>query len=121
MIPYNIAEQINHGVNSSTIYFTDMMLYGKPDFWEIANGRGDCEDYALAKRKKFLDMGYSPSELRLATCITETGVGHAVLIVTTEKGEYVLDNRYEDLMDRQGLDYTWINIEEGGKWHAILS
>lgn len=65
--PYKLAEQINARVNSNVRYTCDRELYGKPEFWEIAYSKGDCEDYALAKRQQFIEQGFGDA-VRLATC-----------------------------------------------------
>ena len=119
MIPYEIAEQANKTINESVEYKTDLRLYGKLEHWTPAVTQGDCEDYALAKRKKFLEFGIDPKYLRLATAKTETGKYHAVLIVTTDKGDYVLDNRYPFPMERRALNYKWDKIQQGDKWYKI--
>ena len=51
MIPYEIAEQVNKTINESVEYKTDLRLYGKLEHAAPAVLEGDCEDYALAKRK----------------------------------------------------------------------
>lgn len=109
MIPYSFAAEINVEINGATAYRADVDLYGKPDFWDVANGQGDCEDYALAKRARLRDHG----EVRLATCWTEDREYHAVLIATTDEGEFVLDNRYATPMRRDELGYRWDTIERG--------
>ena len=116
---FSLVEKINTEVNSSVVYRTDSSLYKKEDFWTVADNQGDCEDYALAKRKLLIEMGYE-SSCRLATCWTETGEYHAVLVVTTEEGDYVLDNRFPSPMKRQDVFYRWHMIQEGDKWHNIL-
>jgi predicted transglutaminase-like cysteine proteinase len=113
-----LADAINAQVNDDTRYRADASLYGKPEFWEVADGEGDCEDYALAKRKLLTEQGYGGA-CRLATCWTESDEYHAVLIVTTDQGDYVLDNRYQFPMMRQDLDYRWHKIQEGKAWHVI--
>ena len=119
-IAYATARAVNDAVNASTTYRTDMDLYGAADFWTEAAGEGDCEDYALAKRRRLLDGGAAPEHVRLAVCTTEDGGLHAVLIATTDEGEYVLDNRYADPMPRDALGYRWHTIEQEGQWFTVL-
>lgn len=120
MVSYALADSINSAVNSSTKYRTDIDLYGVDEFWVTASGMGDCEDSALAKRKALLDAGASIDDLRLATCWIETGEYHAVLVVSTDEGEYVLDNRYAHPMPRQALPYRWDKIQQGNQWVNIV-
>ena len=116
---YSTVEKINHAVNEDVRYASDVDLYQIDEFWEIADAAGDCEDYALKKRQLLLEHGVDPQYLRLATCWTESGEYHAVLIVSTDKGDYVLDNRYQFPMMRQDLPYKWHKIQVGKSWHVI--
>lgn len=81
--------------------------------WETAN-----EDYAIAKR---CDLKKHGIESRFATCWTETDEYHAVLIVRTDKGDFVLDNRYNDVMRFEDLPYRWDKIQgDDGEWYDIV-
>jgi predicted transglutaminase-like cysteine proteinase len=62
------------------------------DVWNASATSGDCEDYALAKRRALIKAGFSPSSLRLAYVKTRRGEDHAVLVVKTARGDMVLDN-----------------------------
>lgn len=118
-IPYPIVESINFDINRNTWYKSDIELYGAVEFWEIANGEGDCEDYALAKRKILRELGYI-DDVHMAICLTEYNEVHAVLIVNTDDGEYVLDNCHKFPMKKSDLPfYRWKSIENGGKWFEL--
>ena len=114
-----LIEQVNRTVNSDVRYTADAHLYQIAEFWEVAEHAGDCEDYALKKRQVLLEQGVDPQYLRLATCWVEDGSYHAVLIATTEQGDYVLDNRAHFPVMRQELPYRWHLIQEGHAWHVI--
>jgi predicted transglutaminase-like cysteine proteinase len=114
----SLVEGINTRVNADVRYRADAALYDIDEFWTVAEHEGDCEDYALAKRKLLTEQGYGDA-CRLATCWVETGEYHAVLVVTTDKGDYVLDNRHPYPMMRQDLPYKWHKIQEGSTWHVI--
>ncbi|MEQ1768734.1 MAG: transglutaminase-like cysteine peptidase [Devosia sp.] len=63
------------------------------DVWSASTTSvGDCEDYALAKRRALINAGLPASSLRLAYVKTRSGLDHAVLLVKTSKGTLVLDN-----------------------------
>lgn len=110
---FDLARKINREVNRNTTYRSDPELYGRVEFWNPARGEGDCEDYALAKFDALLAAGVERSRLRLAVVFTETPEGrfrfnegrrtdwfsgdHAVLVVTCEDGDWVLDNRHDDI------------------------
>ena len=110
---------VNHSVNVAVGYRTDMDLYGKLEHWTPAVAEGDCEDYALTKRQRLLALGWPLKALRLAVCRVE-GQGHAVLTVDTDRGVYVLDNRYPRVMPWKDLPYVWISRQatEGG-WVSL--
>lgn len=103
-------------------YVTDIDRYGKEDFWTtIDSGGGDCEDYALEKRKRLMALGWSVDDLRLAVC-TVAGEGHAVLTVDSDLGTYVLDNNMDDVVPWKSLsDYEWIvrQAHDGPYWVRI--
>lgn len=101
-------------------YRSDAERYGRAEFWsELDAAGGDCEDFALAKRAALLAQGADPAGLHLALCWTEREEFHAVLVVDTDAGSYVLDNRHAEPMRKQDLGYRWHSIQEGNKWHAL--
>jgi len=117
---YKIAESINNEVNNRTTYKSDLELFGTSEWWVEANGYGDCEDYALLKRHILLDNGFNLSQTLLVCCWCETGEYHCVLLVDTDKGWYILDNRYQWPMTPKSLPYKWDKVlREDGKWYEI--
>tara|TARA_B100001778_G_scaffold308237_1_gene288856 strand:- start:122 stop:1042 length:921 start_codon:yes stop_codon:yes gene_type:complete len=79
-------------------YIEDIDLYGKSDYWatpsEFFARGGDCEDFALAKYVALKQLGVNPAQMRLAIVKDKVkNQMHAVLIVYTEDGPYVLDNQ----------------------------
>jgi predicted transglutaminase-like cysteine proteinase len=62
------------------------------DVWTASATSGDCEDYVLAKRRALMKAGLPASALRIAYVKTRRGEGHAILVVKTSKGDFVLDN-----------------------------
>lgn len=85
---------INAHFNQTIIPATDMELYGVEEFWTYpTSGYGDCEDYALAKRRALIEAGWHPSTLMIAVARQQDGSGHAVLMVRTDRGDLVLDNQ----------------------------
>src|SRR5581483_5642251 len=60
-------QEINEEVNRELTPEDDMIHYGVAEVWTIpTDGRGDCEDYALLKRKKLIAAGFPIRALRLA-------------------------------------------------------
>jgi predicted transglutaminase-like cysteine proteinase len=79
--------RVNNYVNATVKPVAD----GGVDLWHASAGQGDCNDYATTKRQELIREGVSPSALRLAYVKTRSGVGHAVLVVATSRGDLVLD------------------------------
>jgi predicted transglutaminase-like cysteine proteinase len=83
-----VIKQVNASVNRAITPRND----GAVDDWSASASSGDCEDYVLAKRRALIKAGFSPSALRIAYVKTNSGEGHAILVVKTSKGDVVLDN-----------------------------
>src|SRR5689334_4590163 len=79
--------RVNNTVNATMRPVHD----GAVDVWTANAGQGDCEEFALAKRERLIREGVPASSLRLAYVKTRSGEGHAVLVVMTSRGEFVLD------------------------------
>ena len=83
-----LLKRVNSQVNASIKPRND----SGADVWSASASAGDCEDYVLAKRRALIRAGMSASALRIAYVKTRGGVGHAILVVKTTKGDFVLDN-----------------------------
>lgn len=116
---FELAAQIHRAVNSATDYASDSAQYGIPEHWEPASGRGDCEDYALAKRARLLAAGWPSDRMALVTCRQPGGVGHVVLYVDTDDGPLILDNTQERPVSPMMLDYEWEAMLCGGEWREL--
>lgn len=77
--------------------------------WDYPDdGYGDCNSYALEKRRELEARGWPPEALLLTVALTETGEGHLVLLVRTNAGDLVLDNREPAVVDWALLPYRWV-------------
>jgi len=127
MNSYSIVESINRKVNASVSYMSDSEQFGVPEWWsEARSGFDDCDGYALLKRELLKEQGFDAEKIHLATCwinVKADDTGHCVLIVETDKGQFVLDNNLKDpvLLNFQAADYKyiWNIIERGGKWYEF--
>lgn len=81
-------KRVNRSVNASIRPRNDKGA----DVWSASASAGDCEDYVLAKRRQLIKAGLPSSALRIAYVKTRRGEGHAILVVNTAKGKFVLDN-----------------------------
>jgi predicted transglutaminase-like cysteine proteinase len=93
--------------------------------WDYStDGMGDCNKYALTKRRDLIAQGFPRSALLLATATTERGEGHLVLLVRTSRGDLVLDNRVPHVVDWTALPYRWVSIQSQDspvRWVSVLS
>jgi predicted transglutaminase-like cysteine proteinase len=102
-------EMVNRAVNSALRYTTDFAQHGVADRWTaplaaLASGRGDCEDYAIAKYAILRSAGVAESDLRLLL-VRDRAVrqDHAVLAVRENGRWLVLDNRHLMLAETTSL------------------
>ncbi|MEQ8267920.1 MAG: transglutaminase-like cysteine peptidase [Parvibaculum sp.] len=100
---------VNTYVNNAVPQITDYALYDRAEWWAYpdANG-GDCEDFALMKRKLLIERGWAPENLLVSVVREWNGDGHAVLVVKTDRGEFVLDNKNWEIVAWQDAPYQWI-------------
>jgi predicted transglutaminase-like cysteine proteinase len=93
-------EMVNRAVNSAIRYTADFAQHGVVDRWTtplatLATGRGDCEDYAIAKYEILRAAGVPASDLRLLLVRDRTvRQDHAVLAVRDSGRWLILDNRH---------------------------
>ncbi len=102
-------QRINAAVNKSVAPVSDMDHWGVVDQWDYpTDGKGDCEDYALLKRRMLMDEGF-PRQALLMTVVKEAnGDGHAVLTVKTNRGEFVLDNLGDEVKPWNKTPYRFV-------------
>ena len=106
-------QEVNQAVNLAIKPMDDERHYGRAEYWNIpTDGLGDCEDYALTKRKELTAAGYPISALRIAIVVTRQGERHAVLTVATDKGDLVLDNLNDEVKGWNSTGYRWIERQD---------
>jgi predicted transglutaminase-like cysteine proteinase len=106
-------QEINEAVNRAIKPMDDLKHYGRVEYWNIpTDGFGDCEDYALTKRRDLMAAGFPASALRIAVVITWRNERHAVLTVATDRGDYVLDNLTRTIRSWDDTDYQWIERQD---------
>jgi predicted transglutaminase-like cysteine proteinase len=90
--------RINRWVNAHVEPLSDMDHWDLVDRWDYPiDGKGDCEDYALQKRKMLIDIGFPRQALLMTVVKDDNGEGHAILTLKTNKGEFVLDNLNDEM------------------------
>jgi predicted transglutaminase-like cysteine proteinase len=113
----DLLNQVNRTVNAAMTYKADRSVWGVGDYWatpaEMARtGAGDCEDYAIAKYWLLRSLGVADEHLQMVLLQdTRRQLFHAVLVVHTASGAYVLDN----VTNRLQLDTAY------GQYQPIMS
>jgi predicted transglutaminase-like cysteine proteinase len=78
--------------------------------WDYpTRGYGECNEYALEKRRELVELGWPRESLLLTAALTERGEGHLVLVARTTAGDLVLDNRRDAVTDWSKLPYHWVS------------
>jgi len=105
---WNLLYQVNTYVNGKIAPVSDQDLYGEPEYWAYPTDAGDCEDYLLLKKRYLENLGFPASALLITVVLDERNEGHAVLTVTTTGGDFVLDNRRNEIRRWADLDYVFL-------------
>ena len=116
-------QAINTYFNQTIVAVTDDDLYHVAEYWTYPNGYGDCEDYALAKRRALIDAGWPASTLLMSVVKQADGEGHAVLLVRTDRGDLVLDNQVGTIDLWNQTPYKFIKRQSqanAGQWVDMI-
>jgi predicted transglutaminase-like cysteine proteinase len=109
-----LLDSVNRGVNASIWPEDDMPHYGVAEYWTIPqDGYGNCHDYAITKRKALISAGLPERALRIAIVVTPNSARHAVLTVTTDRGDLVLDNLSSQVKPWTEVAYNWVERQDG--------
>lgn len=119
---WRTLNRVNQQVNAAIKAKTDKDHWGVEDVWDFAeDGYGDCEDYQLVKRKRLVEAGFPRRALRMTVVIDEEGAGHAVMMVRTTRGDFILDNKRNAILPWHKTGYVYIKREgdEGMAWASL--
>ena len=119
---WSAVEAINIIVNTTITPMTDMEVYGREEVWAYPVDAGDCEDFALLKRKQLLQRGFSPADVLMTVVRKPDGEGHAVLTLRTAQGDYILDNLDSQIKLWSDTPYTYLKRQASfntGRWVTI--
>jgi predicted transglutaminase-like cysteine proteinase len=114
-----LLNTVNREVNRDVQKESDFNLYGLIEYWSlprVIDGKmyGDCEDYALEKRRRLIAAGVPAEALSMAVVVTGRGESHAVLVATVENGDIVLDNLSPWATPWEDLNYRWVQRQVAG-------
>jgi predicted transglutaminase-like cysteine proteinase len=120
---WRTLSQVNREVNASIWPQDDEAHYGRAEFWTIpTDGYGDCDDYAVTKRKDLLAAGFPAPALRIAVVLMADATRHAVLTVSTDRGDLVLDNLRSEVVPWNATGFIWIQRQDTAnpmKWVSL--
>jgi predicted transglutaminase-like cysteine proteinase len=111
--------KVNNWVNDSIKAITDVDHWGVVERWNMGeDGYGDCEDYALLKRKMLMQAGWPREALLMTVVRDKKGEGHAVLTVKTNRGEFILDNQEAEVLDWTKTGYKFVKRQSQADQNA---
>lgn len=120
--PLAKLEAVNRYVNARIAFVDDSRQYGVSDHWTSAadtlrRGRGDCEDYAIAKLQLLRRAGFADRDLYLVVLRDSLRrADHAVLVARADGRLLVLDNGTDRLVDSYEMpDYRPIVTFSGNR------
>jgi predicted transglutaminase-like cysteine proteinase len=103
---------INRDINLAIRPTSDLSQWGIADRWSaplatLASGRGDCEDYAIAKYVALREAGVAESDVRLIIVRdVARGIDHAVAAARVDDTWVMLDNRRMVLTEDSAMAHT---------------
>lgn len=113
---------VNNAVNAAVEPRTDAEIWGEEEVWSYPTAIGDCEDYALEKRRRLMALGVPAGDLLVTVARQPNGDGHAVLTVRTSRGDFILDNLEARVSIWSETPYTYLKRQSernSGAWVAI--
>ncbi|SPH18747.1 hypothetical protein DEA8626_02290 [Defluviimonas aquaemixtae] len=120
-----LARDVNRAVNRKVREVSDLRQYGNDDVWALPTAKGgDCEDFALLKKKELIQRGVAPQNLLIATVLDRRGGPHAVLVLRTSHGDFVLDNLDSRILSWRQTGYTFLRMQDPSnprRWNAVFS
>jgi predicted transglutaminase-like cysteine proteinase len=119
---WRTINRINRQINRQVRHVADQVLHSQPDYWTLPVGsEGDCEDYVLAKRTALIAAGVPAEALSIAIVQTRQGETHAVLLLASDRGEFVLDSLSPWVTRWDRVDYRWRERQAPGNGFDWIS
>ena len=119
---WSVIVAVNERVNHEIVPVTDQDHWGELDRWDYPDdGLGDCEDIQLLKRRMLIEAGLPRRALRMTVVVDEDGAGHAVLMVRTDRGDFILDNKRNAVLSWARTGYVYVKREgtDGSAWVSL--
>jgi len=116
---------VNSRANRSIRPVSDMQQYRIAERWSLPTPRGgDCEDYALYKKRELIRLGVPPEQLLIAAVLDRQRRIHAVLVVRTGTQDLVLDNLTSRILPWNKTGYTFLRLQDPSqpsRWVAVYA
>lgn len=121
---YAAIDRINRYVNARIAYTSDNRQFGREDKWlrpdeVFTSGRGDCEDYAIAKMAMLKEAGFAADDLYIVLLKDLANLNdHAVLAVRHEGRFLILDNSHDRVEDANNISFfrPVMSFSSAGRW-----
>ena len=106
---FKTLHDVNSDINFYTKYTTDPF-----NVWKDAriSNQGDCEDHAIAKMLELIGKGVPQQAMGLVLTNVNSNPksNHVVLVVSTNQGAYVLDNRSDWVKPHFMMQGSFIHV-----------
>ncbi|SDO64877.1 Predicted transglutaminase-like cysteine proteinase [Lutimaribacter pacificus] len=103
---------VNTKVNTTTRAVPDASQHRRAELWSLpTSAGGDCEDFALLKKRELVRLGVDPGRLLLATVLDRRRVPHAVLVYRSHKGDLLLDNLTDKVVNWRSSGYVFLRMQ----------
>lgn len=116
---------INAQANRSIRPISDLDQYRIAERWSLPTNRGgDCEDYALYKKRELIRAGIPAEQLLVAAVLDRKRQSHAVLILRTGTQDLVLDNMTSRILPWQKTGYTFLRVQDPrqpSRWVSVMA
>ena len=120
----DLAIKVNRQINRQVRSISDQAQYRVTEHWALPTARGgDCEDFALLKKKRLIEAGFDPQTLLISTALDRNRVAHAVLVMRTSQGDFILDNLRDDVLHWRATGYTFLRMQDPSdpsRWTAVI-
>ena len=102
--------QINAEVNAAIEPVSNLEHWGTlADHWDYPlDGKGDCKIYALEKRRQLIERGFPRQALLMTIVKDHHNMGHTILTVRTDKGDFILDNLTDEILSWDETGYRFL-------------
>ncbi len=119
-----LANRVNRAINLRVREISDERQYKTAEHWALPTQRGgDCEDFALLKKLELQRAGIAPDRLLIATVLDRKRRAHAVLVLRTDEGDFVLDNLTSRIKPWDKTGYSFLRMQDPtapSGWTAVM-